>query len=215
MNIHKNARLTPHGRELLVRQMVSGQTPEAAARAAGVCPRTVRKWVARFLAEGVEGLQDRSSRPHRLHEPTPAAIVEKVEALRRQRWTGKQIAAEARRLAGDRQPHPQAPRPQSHRRAGAGRAGPPLRARASRRADPHRHQEARPLRARRPSHHRRPPGRASPAAPAGSSSTSASTMPRASPSRRSCPTRRRRAPSPSSRPPSPTTQASASPSRAS
>ena len=94
MNIHKNARLTPHGRERIVRQVLSGQTPEAAARAAGVCPRTVRKWVARYRREGVAGLADRSSRPHRLHRPTPQAIVEKVEALRRQRWTGKQIAAE-------------------------------------------------------------------------------------------------------------------------
>jgi transposase InsO family protein len=94
MNIHKNARLTPYGREVLVRQIVSGQTVEAAARAASVCPRTARKWLARFLAEGVEGLQDRSSRPHRLFRPTPPEIVERVEALRRQRWTGKQIAAE-------------------------------------------------------------------------------------------------------------------------
>jgi transposase InsO family protein len=94
MNIHKNARLTPLGRERIVMQVLSGQPPEAAARAAGVCPRTVRKWVARFKAEGVEGLMDRSSRPHRLHKPTPPAIVAKIEALRRQRWTGKQIAAE-------------------------------------------------------------------------------------------------------------------------
>ncbi len=95
MNIHKNARLTPRGRELIVRRIESGQTPEAAARAAGVCPRTARKWVARFKAEGIEGLKDRSSRPHHLRKPTPAAIVERVEALRRQRFTGKQIAAEA------------------------------------------------------------------------------------------------------------------------
>jgi transposase InsO family protein len=94
MNMHKNARLAPYGREHLVRQIVSGQTLEAAARAAGVCPRTARKWLARFLAEGVEGLQDRSSRPHRLRKPTPQETVERVEALRRQRWTGKQIAAE-------------------------------------------------------------------------------------------------------------------------
>jgi transposase InsO family protein len=94
MNIHKNARLTPRGREHLVRAMVSGQSPEAAARAAGVCPRTARKWLARFLAAGVEGLQDRSSRPHRLRKPTPQADVAQVEGLRRQRWTGKQIAAE-------------------------------------------------------------------------------------------------------------------------
>jgi transposase InsO family protein len=94
MNIHKNARLTPHGRELLVRHIVSGQTVKAAARAANVCPRTAGKWLARFLAEGVEGLQDRSSRPHRLRKPTPQEIVDRVEALRRQRWTGKQIAAD-------------------------------------------------------------------------------------------------------------------------
>jgi len=94
MNIHKNARLTPRGREHLVRAIVSGQTPEAAARAAGVCRRTALKWLKRFLAEGVEGLQDRSSRPHRLWKPTPQEIVEKVDALRRQRWTGKQIAAD-------------------------------------------------------------------------------------------------------------------------
>ena len=94
MNIHKNARLTPLGRERIVREVLSGQTPEAAARAVGVCPRTVRKWVTRFKAEGIEGLKDRSSRPHRLHRPTPIAIVERVEVLRRQRWTGRQIAAE-------------------------------------------------------------------------------------------------------------------------
>jgi transposase InsO family protein len=95
MNMHKNARLTPRGRELIVRRIESGQTPEAAARAAGVCPRTARKWLARFKAEGLEGLQDRSSRPHRLYRPTPSASVEKIAALRRQRFTGKQIAAEA------------------------------------------------------------------------------------------------------------------------
>ena len=81
MNIHKNARLTPRGRELLVRQIVSGQTPEVAARAVGVCPRTARKWLGRFLAEGVEGLKDRSSRPHRLRNPTPSAVVEQVEGF--------------------------------------------------------------------------------------------------------------------------------------
>jgi transposase InsO family protein len=94
MNIHKNARLTPSGRERIVRQVASGQTPEAVAEAVGVCPRTVRKWVERYQREGLLGLHDRSSRPHRLYRPTPAVVVEQVEALRRQRWTGKQIAAE-------------------------------------------------------------------------------------------------------------------------
>lgn len=36
---------------------------------------------------------DRSSHPHRLYPPTSAAIVERIEALRRQRWAGQQIAA--------------------------------------------------------------------------------------------------------------------------
>jgi transposase len=92
MNMHKNARLTPRGRERIIRQVESGQTPEAVAEAAGVCPRTVRKWVGRYRREGLSGLQDRSSKPHRLRQPTPAVVVEEIERLRRQRWTGKQIA---------------------------------------------------------------------------------------------------------------------------
>src|SRR5258708_2310330 len=94
MDIHKNARLTPHGRAWIVRQVESGQTPKAVAAAAGVCPRTIRKWVARYRAEGLSGLLDRSSRPHRLYRPTQAAITDRIEALRRQRWTGAQIAKE-------------------------------------------------------------------------------------------------------------------------
>ncbi len=61
--------------------------------AVGVCPRTVRKWVKRFRAEGLAGLQDRSSRPHRLRRATPAATVACIKRLRR-RWTGAQIARE-------------------------------------------------------------------------------------------------------------------------
>ena len=96
MNVHKNARLTPIGRERIVRLVESGQTPQAVSEAAGVCPRTVRKWVDRYRREGLAGLQDRSSRPRRLHRPTPQATVEQVERLRRQRYTGKQIAADLR-----------------------------------------------------------------------------------------------------------------------
>ena len=85
MNIHKNARLTPRGREWIVLEVLRGQTPQAASRAAGVCPHTVRKWVARYQAEGVAGLQDRSSRPRRLYRLTPPAVVARIEALRRER----------------------------------------------------------------------------------------------------------------------------------
>ena len=95
MDIHKNARLTPHSRAELVRRVLEeGQTPKAVATAFGVCERTVRKWVARFQAEGPAGLMDRSSRPKRLYRPTAASLVDRIAALRRQRWTGHQIAAE-------------------------------------------------------------------------------------------------------------------------
>jgi transposase InsO family protein len=94
MDIHKNARLTPRSRAELVRRvLIERQTPKALATALGVCVKTVRKWVERFLAEGEAGLMDRSSRPHRLRQPTVQAVVEEIERLRRQRWTGKQIAA--------------------------------------------------------------------------------------------------------------------------
>lgn len=92
MNIHKNARLTPNGRELIVRQVLGGQTPKAVAEAVGVCPRTVRKWVSRYRAEGIAGLSDRSSRPHRLRRPTVPQLVREVERLRRLRLTGARIA---------------------------------------------------------------------------------------------------------------------------
>lgn len=94
MNIHKNARLTPFGREQMVRRILAGQTPEAAGLAAGVCPATARKWLKRFLAEGVEGLADRSSRPKTLRSETPPETADRIVALRRERWTGQHIAAE-------------------------------------------------------------------------------------------------------------------------
>jgi len=94
MNVHKNARLTPRGREWVVSQVASGWTPKAVSEAVGICPRTVRKWVVRYRTEGGNGLKDRSSRPHRLYRPTPQVVVERIEVLRRQRLTGRAIAAE-------------------------------------------------------------------------------------------------------------------------
>lgn len=94
MNLHKNARLTPRGREWIVSQVASGQALQAVASATGVCQHTVHKWIRRYKTEGVAGLADRSSRPHRLYRPTPQPLVERIEALRRQRLIGKTIAAE-------------------------------------------------------------------------------------------------------------------------
>lgn len=93
MDTHKNARLTPKGREEMVRTTVeSGMTIAAAACKYNTTPKTVRKWVDRFRAEGVEGLRDRSSRPSSLGSQTPLATCDAVESLRRQRYTQVQIA---------------------------------------------------------------------------------------------------------------------------
>ena len=94
MDVHKNAPLTPAGREIMVCRVLAGQTPKAVATAFGVCVKTVNKWVGRFLAEGSAGLLDRSSRPHRCRRPTPEAVAARIAELRRQRWTGQQIAQE-------------------------------------------------------------------------------------------------------------------------
>jgi transposase InsO family protein len=95
MNSHKNAPLTPKGREAMVRSVTEGGLNRAAAaRQFNTTAKTVAKWVERFRAEGVEGLRDRSSRPLSLPSQTAPATCAAVEALRRQRHTGKQIAAE-------------------------------------------------------------------------------------------------------------------------
>ena len=95
MDTHKNARLTPKGREAMVRAVVDdGLSNAAAARQFNTTPKTVGKWVGRFRAEGVAGLQDRSSKPLSSPGQTPPATCAAVEVLRRQRYTGKQIAAE-------------------------------------------------------------------------------------------------------------------------
>ncbi len=65
MDTHENAPLTPKGREMMVRTVVDdGLSKAAAARRFNTTPKTVFKWIERFEAEGVEGLRDRSSRPH-------------------------------------------------------------------------------------------------------------------------------------------------------
>jgi transposase InsO family protein len=95
MDTHKNAPLTPKGREAMVRSVIEGGlTKAAAALQFNVTAKTVAKWVGRFRAEDVGGLRDRSSRPLSLPSQTPPATCAAVEALRRQRHTGRQIAAE-------------------------------------------------------------------------------------------------------------------------
>lgn len=94
MDVHKNARTTPWSRAEIVRRVLERhQRPGAVAAAMGVSERTVRKWLARAQAAPEAGLADRSCRPHRCPMATPRLLVAWVERLRRQRWTGAQIAA--------------------------------------------------------------------------------------------------------------------------
>ena len=95
MDTHKNAPLTPTGREIMVRAVLdNGLSKAVAARQFRVSAKTVGKWTKRFQQGGADGLRDRSSRPLSSPDQTPATTCAMVEALRRQRHTGKQIAVE-------------------------------------------------------------------------------------------------------------------------
>jgi transposase InsO family protein len=95
MNSHNNARLTPKGREDMVRAVVEcGLSKAEAARRFNTTPKTVAKWLARYKAQGVVGLRDRSSRPLSSPSQTPLATADAVERLRRQRRTQEHIALE-------------------------------------------------------------------------------------------------------------------------
>ena len=154
MDTHKNASLTPKGREAMARSVIEGGLSKAAAaRQFNTTPKTVAKWVERFRAEGVAGLRDRSSRPHSSPSQTTPAVCAAVEALRRQRHTGAQIAAEVGVSAATVSRILQTAGPQPPVGARAGRAGPSLRTGSSRRDHPHRHQKAGQVQPDRPSGH--------------------------------------------------------------
>ena len=70
MRLHANALLGPKGREVMVlRVLEQGWSVTEAALAAGVSGRTCSKWLARYRAEGQEGLLDRSSAGINRHTP--------------------------------------------------------------------------------------------------------------------------------------------------
>jgi len=93
MKLHGNARTCPHSRELIVERVVrGGWSLEQAGAAAGVSERTAAKWLARYRAEGVDGLHDRSSAPARVPARTPEDRVAVIAALRRLRMTAAEIA---------------------------------------------------------------------------------------------------------------------------
>jgi transposase InsO family protein len=102
---HANARLTVHGRRLLVqRVVVLGRPVSHVAKELGVSRQCAHRWVARFRAEGPAGLADRSSRPHRCPRRTPPDVEVQVLQLRRvhrrgQDWIGPELGIPARTVS--------------------------------------------------------------------------------------------------------------------
>jgi transposase len=93
--VHRNARLTLHGRRLLIQRVVGQGRPVAhVVEELGVSRATGYKWVARWRAEGEAGLLDRPSTAHRLPGKTPAQVEARICGLRTTLKRGP------RRLAG-------------------------------------------------------------------------------------------------------------------
>src|SRR5665213_1346266 len=93
MDIHKNARLSFRSREALARFVLEqGRTRKAAAAAFRVSDKTAAKWVARFQMAGLDGLLDRSSRPHRSPRRLPESLASRDVELRRGHMPGYQIS---------------------------------------------------------------------------------------------------------------------------
>jgi len=93
MNIHENARTTPHSRAILVGRVRDfGWTVAQAAHAAGVSERTAYKWLRRFADDGTEGLRDRPCRAHRRPHALPGPWCELLVFMRGFKMPARLIA---------------------------------------------------------------------------------------------------------------------------
>jgi transposase len=101
---HRNARLTVHGRQLLVDRVSSGRPVAHVAKEVGVSRQCAHRWVARYAAEGEAGLQDRSSRPRHSPRRTSPAVEAAVVAARRKHrrgsdWLAVELGVPARTVS--------------------------------------------------------------------------------------------------------------------
>ena len=85
---HRNARLTFHGRLLIVQRRQQGWKQAHIAAAMGVSRKCVRTWIERYQAEGEDGLHDRSSRPRSAPTRTSPEVEARVVAMRRRERCG-------------------------------------------------------------------------------------------------------------------------------
>ena len=86
--MHRNARLTPAGRLLLCQRIEGGWPVAHAAASMGISRDRAYVWWRRYQAEGVAGLEDRSSRPHRSPTRTRPSRERRIIQLRRKRGLG-------------------------------------------------------------------------------------------------------------------------------
>ncbi|WP_422749702.1 IS481 family transposase [Mycobacterium sp. WMMD1722] len=92
---HANARLTVHGRQLLVdRILIGGRKAAHVAAELGVSRQCAYRWVSRFLEEGAAGLADRSCRPHHSPARTAPEVEAAIVVLRRSARRGQQFIAD-------------------------------------------------------------------------------------------------------------------------
>ena len=88
---HGSARLTVHGRRLIVQRHQAGWKQAHIAAAMGVSRKCVRTWIERYAAEGEGGLVTRSSRPHTLGTKTSDELEQRVLAARAEHREGPDV----------------------------------------------------------------------------------------------------------------------------
>ena len=76
--IHRNARLPPTGRRILVERVLSGRPVAHVAKEMGISRTCAHRWISRYRAHGWDGLKDRSSRPKSCPHATAAEVVADV-----------------------------------------------------------------------------------------------------------------------------------------
>src|SRR5213082_1104478 len=86
--MHRNAPLTPEGRRRLCQRIEAGWPVAHAAESMGISRDRAYVWWRRYQAEGVAGLEDRSSRPHRTPTRTKPSRERRIVQLRRKRGLG-------------------------------------------------------------------------------------------------------------------------------
>ena len=87
--LHRTAKLTPFGRQLLVdRILIEGWPPATAAEMLGVSRAIAYKWLRRYRAEGQAGLEDRSAQPLRRPRALPDRVVRRIMVARRRLRVG-------------------------------------------------------------------------------------------------------------------------------